>query len=433
MEEYKFNSENSFTQQAEQNASAPITPGFRAGSVQTYYTPFAAQPAPAAPKAEKKRSKAFLNIAAAVTVVALCFVSGALGARLFAPAAQPAAQGQPAQGLAAAPLQATPTQSFVIEASGESKSYIEVASIAKPSVVEITTEKVSNNAFFSQYITSGAGSGVIISADGYIMTNQHVISGANKITVRLSSGTTYEAKVIGSDAQGDIAVIKIDEEGLPFATVGDSTKLVVGQEVLAIGNPLGELGGTVTNGIISALGREVHIDGQKMTLLQTNAAINPGNSGGGLFNMKGELIAIVNAKSAGSSIEGLGFAIPINEAYTIAQELIKNGYVSGRPAIGISYIEISNYMDLMRYGVNAYGIYIYDGGETELKNGDRIVKFGDYEVQDATSLRSAIQNYKVGDVVTATVVRDGRYTDVSVTLVENKPTESGITIRTEEN
>ena len=203
----------------------------------------------------------------------------------------------------------------------------------------------------------------------------------------------------------------------------------MGEEVLAIGNPLGTLGGSVTNGIISALGREITVDGQKMTLLQTNAAINPGNSGGGLFNMNGELVAIVNAKSSGESIEGLGFAIPINDAYSIAQALMENGYVLGRPALGISYIAINDYMDLWRYGVSSYGIYVYDGGETGLENGDRIVRIGDYEVADTATLKTAIQNYKVGDTVNITVVRRGRYADVSVTLIENKPAETKIELQ----
>ena len=188
---------------------------------------------------------------------------------------------------------------------------------------------------------------------------------------------------------------------------------------------------TLTDGIISAIDRGISYNGHSMTLLQTNAAINPGNSGGGLFNMRGELIAVVNAKAAGSDIEGLGFAIPINTAYKIASELMANGYVSGRPAIGISYIEIDDYMDLMRYRVNSYGIYVYDGGETGLKSGDRIVRYGDYEVSSSATFKSALQSYKVGDTVTVTVVRGGKYEDVNVTLIEDKPAETKIELSTE--
>ena len=258
-----------------------------------------------------------------------------------------------------------------------------------------------------------------------------MVDGATKITVRLTSGDEYTATLIGTDSQEDIAVIKIDATDLPAAALGDSSKLVVGDEVVAVGNPLGSLGGSVTNGIISALDREIIVSGQSMTLLQTNAAINPGNSGGGLFNMRGELVAVVNAKASGSDIERLGFAIPINTAYKIASELMTNGYVSGRPAIGISYIEIDDYMDLMRYRVNSYGIYVYDGGETGLENGDRIVRFGDYEVSGSATLKSALQSYKVGDTVTVTVVRAGKYEEISVTLIEDKPAETKIELSTE--
>lgn len=303
--------------------------------------------------------------------------------------------------------------------------YAAIAAAVKDTVVEISTEMAAGSSFFQQFIQSGAGSGVIISDDGYIITNNHVIEGATKITVRLTSGDEYAAELIGTDAQADIAVIKIDVANkLTYAVIGNSENLLVGEEVLAIGNPLGELGGSVTNGIISALDRELTIDGQTMRLLQTNAAINPGNSGGGLFNMKGELVAIVNAKSSGTGIEGLGFAIPINYAYEIATELLTNGYVSGRPALGISYIEITNYMDLMRYGVNAYGIYVYDGGETPLQNGDRIISFGEYEISDSASLRNAIGQFKVGDKVELMVARNGKFTKLTVTLIESKPEES---------
>ena len=170
-------------------------------------------------------------------------------------------------------------------------TYEQVADAVSATVVEITTESISTDSYIwgGNYVTSGAGSGVIISSDGLIITNNHVVSGANTITVRTKDGTEYPAKVLGSDSDTDIAVIKIGATDLPFALLGDSDTLGVGQEVLAVGNPLGNLGGTVTNGIISATSREVEIDGVAMTLIQTNAEVNPGNSGGGLFNLYGEL------------------------------------------------------------------------------------------------------------------------------------------------
>ena len=191
-------------------------------------------------------------------------------------------------------------------------------------VVEIRTKHTSSGIWFGTYETTGAGSGVIISDNGYIITNSHVVDGATEIAVRLSDGKTYLAELIGSDASVDIAVVKINETGLNFARMGNSADLAVGQSVIAIGNPLGTLGGTVTSGIISAKDREVIIDRYRMTLLQTNAAINPGNSGGGLFDMAGQLIGIVNAKKIDEQIEGLGFAIPIDIAWSAAEKIISN-------------------------------------------------------------------------------------------------------------
>ena len=201
-------------------------------------------------------------------------------------------------------------------------SISEVVELVADTVVEITTTNLVTDRFYGQYVTSGAGSGVIISENGYIITNHHVIDGARSITVRLTDGSEFSAALVGSDADKDVAVIKISANGLNAAVLGSSASLVVGQEVVAIGNPLGSLGGTVTDGIISALDRTVVVDGHQMTLMQTNAAINPGNSGGGLFNRAGELIGIVNAKQSDTGIEGLGFAIPIDIAWETAEAIV---------------------------------------------------------------------------------------------------------------
>ncbi|MBQ6893625.1 MAG: trypsin-like peptidase domain-containing protein [Clostridia bacterium] len=439
MEEYKFNSENNFSNAGERNAASPIQLSFKQ---------------PEKPKKKKTAKKVFLTIGALCLMVGISVGSGVIAAKYIVDSRldsianeNTVLQSEDTLGDSVengdatlnigdnnstdgkSPLDSVnSSQNAVIPeihspvVGTPNGTYASVATAVKDSVVEITTEMAAGNSYFQQFVESGAGSGVIISDDGYIITNNHVIEGASKITVRLTDGTEHEAKLIGTDAQADIAVLKITtDKNLSFAVIGNSENLTVGEEVLAIGNPLGELGGSVTNGIISALDREITIDGQTMRLLQTNAAINPGNSGGGLFNMKGELIAIVNAKSSGLGIEGLGFAIPINYAYEIASELLANGYVSGRPAMGISYIEISTYWDLMSYGVQAYGIYVYDGGDTPLENGDRIVSVGDYEIQYSASLKNAIQNYKVGDTVDVTVARGGRFVKLSVTLIESKP------------
>ena len=221
----------------------------------------------------------------------------------------------------------------VTSTAGEDLTYAEAAAIVKDSVVEINTEYTVRNSWF-QYATGGAGSGVILSYDGYIITNAHVIldenmrNPADTITVRLTDGTEYRAAIVNYDTYEDIALLKIDASGLTPAHIGDSDELVVGEEVLVVGNPLGELGGTVTNGIISATEREIEVEDTMMTLLQTNAAVNLGNSGGGMFNLKGELVGIVNAKSSGSGIEGIGFAIPSNQAISIAEKLMDSDYVA---------------------------------------------------------------------------------------------------------
>ena len=207
------------------------------------------------------------------------------------------------------------------------QSIPEVVAKIGDSVVEISTSSVVNDRFFHQYVTSGAGSGVIITQSteaGYLLTNHHVIDGATEIIVRLTNGEEYKAQLLGSDANLDLAVLRITKksaESFTVAPIGDSSKLAVGQDVIAIGNPLGSLGGTVTDGIISALDRTVTIDNVSMVLLQHNAAINPGNSGGGLFDAMGNLIGIVNAKTSQTGIEGLGFAIPVNIAYNFFNQI----------------------------------------------------------------------------------------------------------------
>lgn len=210
----------------------------------------------------------------------------------------------------------------------------EAASIISPSVVSITTEAVQQGqAWYGSYVTSGAGSGVILSSDGYILTCAHVVDGADTVTVTTSDGTEYDAEVVGSDTADDIAVLKIDATDLTAAVIGDSDAASVGETVYADGNPGGTLSGTITEGIVSALNREITVEtdsGEAITLnvIQTSAAVSPGSSGGGLFNDQGELIGVVNAKSSDTSDEGLGFAIPINDAISIAKNIIENGAFS---------------------------------------------------------------------------------------------------------
>ena len=296
----------------------------------------------------------------------------------------------------------------------------DTASVIKQSVVEISTETVATNAWMRQFITEGAGSGVIISNNGYIVTNQHVIAGARSITVRLANGQKHSASLVGSDSATDLAIIKIEANGLNPAVLGDSSKLVVGECAIAVGNPLGELGGTVTSGIISALDRGITIDGETMSLLQTDAAVNPGNSGGGLFNISGQLIGVVNAKSSGSNIEGIGFAIPINSARPIINDIIEYGYVRGRIDTGLTLIEIPSVQVAMWYRVNQLGLYISKSVNPELRNGDRITAVDGKSITYLASFTETLKKYKVGDKVNITVDRGGRSITVPITLVEQK-------------
>ena len=304
----------------------------------------------------------------------------------------------------------------------------QVSEMVSPSVVVITTEQVvySQWSWYGQnQVESGAGSGVIISSDGYILTCAHVVSGASQITVTIGD-TDYTATVVGEDDTSDVAVLKIDATGLTPATVGDSDSLSVGDSVLAVGNPLGELGGTVTSGIVSALNRSVTIQGTSstntMSLIQMDASVSPGNSGGGLFNMNGELIGLVNAKSSSSDAEGLGFAIPINDAIQVAQDLLENGYVSGRPYMGITYIAVTDAQTAAQLNVNAYGVYVVDvvqGGPADkagLKAGDRIVSIDGTEIAQKDDLGTLMQQHTAGDTLSITVARDGQMQTVSLTL-----------------
>lgn len=303
-------------------------------------------------------------------------------------------------------------------------SISDVVSTVAPSVVEITTEQLVTDSYFSQRIQSGAGSGVIISQDGYIITNHHVIAGASNIVVTLHDKTKYDAVLVGSDPNTDIAVLKVEATGLSAAVMGDSDKLAVGETAIAIGNPLGSLGGTVTDGIISALNRDITVKGHTMNLLQTSAAISPGNSGGGLFNSNGELIGIVNAKSGATDSEGLGFAIPINTAKKVAEDLIRSGYVTGRPALGITVVNVMDAQTALRYGVNTMGVYITgvnpgSGAEKAgLQVGDRIVIIDGKEVSQNADVSSALLEKKIGDVINLQVARNGSVISVDVELTE---------------
>ncbi len=302
-------------------------------------------------------------------------------------------------------------------------SVTEVYHAVADSVVEITTEIVVTS-MWGQYVDSGAGSGVIIEKSGFIVTNYHVIEGASSVTVRLTDGTEYVASLVGADESGDLAVLKINPEDkeLVAASLGCSADLEVGEDVVALGNPLGSLGGTLTTGIISAKERNITVNGEQMVLLQTNAAINPGNSGGGLFNMAGQLIGIVNAKVSKEGIEGLGFAIPIDVAYGIVCDLIDYGYVRGVVDSGLTVVDVTSYAMAYKNGFSYIGVIILESKYAdELRWGDKIVSVDGTEIQTSSELELLLKGYSVGDEIDVTVLRNGQTLKVSLVLKEKVP------------
>jgi len=395
------------------------------------------QPQDAQPPKKKKKFNGKRVVRSAVALVlaaAMGFAGGFVGAK-FGGSGKVVIQ-QVAPSSTADSASGSDSSITAASSSGSSLTTEQVADLVSPSVVVITTEQVvySQWSWYGQnQVESGAGSGVIISSDGYILTCAHVVDGASTITVTIGD-KDYTATLVGEDTTSDIAVIKIDADGLTPATVGNSDSLKVGQSVMAVGNPLGELGGTVTGGMISALNRSVTIQGSSsvntMSLIQMDASVSPGNSGGGLFNMNGELVGIVNAKSSSSDAEGLGFAIPINDAIKVAQELLENGYVTGRPYLGITYLAVTDAQTASQLGVNAYGVYVVEvvkGGPAEkagLQAGDRIVSVDGTEIASKDDLGTLMQKHAAGDTLSITIARDGQMQTVNVTLGEKTASNS---------
>ena len=381
---------------------------------------------PKAKKPKKQRkpiSRGGIAIALAVTMVFSCGLG--FGGGYFANKVNTSTSGS---------LNITKTSNSgtttTASSTSTANSTSEIVKKTADSVVEISTESVVTGSFAQQYVQQGAGSGVIISQDGYILTNNHVINGANSVKVRLRDGTEYDATIIGSDSDNDIALLKVSATGLSPATFGDSNSLAVGDYVVAIGNPLGELGGTVTDGIISALARKVTIEDTQMTLLQTNAQVNPGNSGGGLFNANGELVGIVNAKQSATEVEGIAFAIPINNVLDILSDLKEYGYVTGKVDLGIDFTDITSDETAFYYGVNQTGCYVLsvDSGSNAEKagvtRGDLVTKVNDTDVSSSSDITTALEKAEVGDTVTFTVSRRGTSKTISFVLEEYIPAVS---------
>ena len=301
---------------------------------------------------------------------------------------------------------------------------VRAAKLVGPTVVGITNKAVAHDWFNNPVETEGVGSGVIFRKDGYIVTNNHVISGAKELIVSLPDGRSLKGKLIGADEMTDLAVVKVDAKDLPAASFGDSDKIVVGEPAIAIGNPMGlEFKGSVTSGVISALNRTLDISDKRVKLLQTDAAINPGNSGGALVNADGEVIGINSAKVAANGVEGMGFAIPINTVQNIINEIMDKGYVA-RPYLGVSVFDPET---AGRYGYQLNidkGVYIFQltlngpCGKAGLQRGDIILKIDGEETNSVSDLRGKIAEKKVGDTVKITFDRNGKEQSADVVLEE---------------
>lgn len=329
----------------------------------------------------------------------------------------------PVMSASSAPIAAT---------SSDSLSWAEINEIASKQVVGVTTEVTYTN-FFGQTSSSAvSGSGFIITDDGYILTNYHVIETAYQskyaVTVITHDGTRYDATIVGVESSNDIAVLKIDATGLTPATLGNSDNLAVGDDVCAVGNPLGELEFTSTFGHVSALDRLITTEegGSAINMFQIDAAVNSGNSGGPVYNTRGEVIGIVTAKYSSSGVEGLGFAVPINDAASIANDLITKGYVTGKAYMGVRIDQryTSAYSQYYNMPEGAYVYSVESGSCAEtagLRAGDIITKLGESEVKSYTDLTHAVKQYSAGDTAELVIYRAGETLTLSITFDEEVP------------
>ena len=323
--------------------------------------------------------------------------------------------------------------------AGKALTPVEVYEQTVNSVVGIKTE-ATTNAFGQEAVSASSGTGFILPADGYVITNSHVVGEANVVYVDLFNEESYKAEIVGMDTSFDIAVLKIEAEGLVPVTVGDSDALKVGEEVAVIGNPLGELTFTMTTGILSALDREVNTDGNPQNMLQTNAAINSGNSGGPMFDMNGNVIGVTTAKysgtsSSGATIEGLGFAIPINTALKVAYDLVDHGYVRGQAYLGVTVSTLdsktASYYGLPvgpRVEAVTEGSCAQEGG---IQVGDIILSLNGMKTATHPELLAVLKKCKAGETVEIEIYRAGAELTLTVTLGE-KPRQEELDAQTEE-
>ena len=404
---------------------------------------------PEEPEEPKKKRRTWLKITALLLALAIV---ASLGRALLRSAinglAAHNASGDPAQpaadasGASSAPESAgepyqrelTPLpETLPTYDSGKTLTAQEVYGINVDAVCGIATE-VTTNVFGQSASTAVVGSGFVLTEDGYVVTNNHVVEGTDNVSVKLHDGSTYPAEVVGGDSLSDVALLKIEAEGLSHVAVGDSDAIAVGEGCIAIGNPLGELTFTMTGGYVSALPREINISGKPISMFQTDAAINAGNSGGPLFDMAGNVIGITSAKisgitGSGASIEGVGFAIPINEALRVVYDLQEYGYVRGRAFLGVTVKELD------AATADTYGLPVGPIVQSVVADScadkagiavkDIILAFNGRNVKTYTQLMSALNKCSAGDKVTLHIYRAGAELDVTLTLDE-RPEEQTV-------
>ena len=362
-------------------------------------------------------------------VLACAVVGGAAG---YGGAAL--AKGGSGSGTAISESDRTVTAVEVKKVDGKTKMQpAEVYASTVNSTVSINCSSQSTNIFGQTTQSASSGSGFIISEDGYIVTNYHVINGASSVKVTLYNGDTYDATVIGGDSDYDVAVLKINAAGLTPVTLGNSADVNVGDSVLAIGNPLGELTFSMSGGYVSSCNRAINVDGTPFNMIQVDCSINPGNSGGPLMNLYGEVVGIVSAKYssyADTTVEGLGFAIPINDVQSIISDIMENGSVTDKAYMAITAGTMTQQM-AAQYKINATeGVFVYsveDGGAGDkagLKLGDVITKLNDTEITSMSDLSMAKKGFKAGDTVTLTVWRGGQEITLSLTF-DQQPQNTG--------
>lgn len=447
--EYSYNSDNT---QSQQNSGSDYFRSSDPYAQYSYYQGYGSYSRPTPPPPPRKSgSKAGYIVILCISVVISLVVGSFAGAVASFSYADPTIDKQPPT----ADDIITQTTVTINTAKVDHGAIVNATEVAYNSAVTINVYASKEAA--NEDVSSGAGSGVIYTSDGYIVTCNHVVEGYDVIKVTMANGNNYFAETVGVDPQTDLAVIKIDESNLPACSIRawEESPITIGETVIAIGNPLGVLGHSVTSGIISGLARNITVEGQSMTLLQTDASINSGNSGGGLFDANGSLIGIVNAKSTGSTIDNLGFAIPIDTAYNIANELIEHGYVTGRPGLNISIVNVTtsnyasvlkNYPELEKHIVKRYqtspwgggsqiadiytGVFIVDASKVQYSDPAQTLMFGDrliqvtapdgeiIQIDTAQTLSNLIQELKIGDKLIVTVYRNGEFVSIPTLLAE---------------